>query len=350
MRVLIESTWWSSGPPSGRLLVRELIAAWDETFPADELHVLIAADAVDDFRAEWGDRVTAHGSRAPVQAAAATWSAARVAKRIGADAVVTQNFGCRSKRSVVWVQDVLFMTNPEWFTAKERAYCRLMLPSWRLSTRVLASSDTEAHRIAQFAGHWKPPVPVGLAVAHALLEAEPVEPAGLDAVEGFYLSVGRLNTRKNLRSTLEAAALSSSVTPATPLLVVGAADGRAEELSARANAAIDEGRIRYLGHVSDAELVWLYRGARALLFMSLGEGYGLPPVEAMSFGCPVIASDIPVFRETVGGYATLVPPLDVTAIGAAIDRAGERDPAAPGRTIPGWDEVARRMRAVLVPA
>jgi glycosyltransferase involved in cell wall biosynthesis len=72
------------------------------------------------------------------------------------------------------------------------------------------------------------------------------------------------------------------------------------------------------GRVSDDELVELYRGAVCLLFPSLWEGYGLPPLEAMATGCPVIATERPTVPEVVGDAGVLVDPTDVEAIAEAL--------------------------------
>ena len=94
--------------------------------------------------------------------------------------------------------------------------------------------------------------------------------------------------------------------------------------------------LRQLGRVGDEELWCLYSGAALLAFPSLHEGFGLPVVEAMALGVPVVASDIPAVREVAGGAALLVPPGDPDAWSEAIaglldDDAGRRRMAEAGR-------------------
>jgi glycosyltransferase involved in cell wall biosynthesis len=165
------------------------------------------------------------------------------------------------------------------------------------------------------------------------------------------LVVGWLNMRKNLDTVLHAALRAEVVTPRAPVVVVGEPDGRGADLSAEVEAGVRSGAIRFLGYVSDEQLAWLYAGARAFVFVSLDEGFGIPMLEALHFGAPVVASDIPVFREILGDRATFVPPLDVGAVAAAIDRLGHAprptpiDPADLGYA---WDlSVARLREAVL---
>jgi len=78
--------------------------------------------------------------------------------------------------------------------------------------------------------------------------------------------------------------------------------------------------IRYLGRVSDEELVRLYNQAVCFIFPSLYEGFGLPPIEAMSCGCPVLVSDIPVLHEVCGDAATYFDPYNPFAIRKTIQQ------------------------------
>jgi len=130
------------------------------------------------------------------------------------------------------------------------------------------------------------------------------------AAEGEYvLAVGTLEPRKNLGRVVEAAARAGA-----ELRVVGA----------RGWGGVDT--AGWLGEVSDEELAALYRGARALVFPSLYEGFGIPVLEAMASGTPVVTSAGGATEEIAGGAAVLVDPLDIDAIATGIDEAaGRRD-------------------------
>jgi glycosyltransferase involved in cell wall biosynthesis len=78
--------------------------------------------------------------------------------------------------------------------------------------------------------------------------------------------------------------------------------------------------VRFTGHVDDRELAALYKLADAFAFPSRFEGFGLPPLEAMAYGCPVIASRASAIPEVVGDAALLVPPTDVSAWVAGLRR------------------------------
>ena len=136
-------------------------------------------------------------------------------------------------------------------------------------------------------------------------------PAGL-ARQGYFLFHGMAEPRKNL-PRLAAAWRASGV--ATPLVIAGPGGGE----------AIDVPRVIRLPYLPREDLTALIAGARALLFPSLAEGFGLPVAEAMALGTPVLTSAGGALEETAGGAALLVDPEDGAAIGSAIARLDGED-------------------------
>jgi glycosyltransferase involved in cell wall biosynthesis len=127
-------------------------------------------------------------------------------------------------------------------------------------------------------------------------------------VEGDYvLAVGTLEPRKNLEAAVAAAALAG-----VELRVAGAAGWG------------DVPAEGWVGEPSDGELAALMRGARCLLYPSLYEGFGLPVLEAMACGTPVVTSRGGATEEIAGGAAVLVDPRDPESIAAGIDEADRR--------------------------
>ena len=137
--------------------------------------------------------------------------------------------------------------------------------------------------------------------------------------DGFLLTVGTLQPRKNLRRLLAAYEAARHELPEPwPLVVVGAA-GWGDAIPA---SEVPHG-VLLAGEVRGAELAGLYRKARCLAFVPLVEGFGLPPLEAMRECTPVVASPVPSVAGT--GAVLEVDPLDVPAIAAALVRASSDD-------------------------
>ena len=142
-----------------------------------------------------------------------------------------------------------------------------------------------------------------------------VEPARLD--KPYVLAAGTLEPRKNLVRLIEAwAALPEQVRSRHVLALVGPTGWDVDATLAAARAHSDE--VRLLGYVDDDELVALYAGAAAFAYPSLYEGFGLPVLEAMAAGAPVVTSTASSLPEVAGDAALLVDPYDVRALRDAL--------------------------------
>ncbi|HTF87336.1 MAG TPA: glycosyltransferase family 1 protein [Planctomycetota bacterium] len=169
----------------------------------------------------------------------------------------------------------------------------------------------------------------------------------------FLLSVSRVDARKNHLRMLEA--FEQLVAEGMPerWIVVGPRGHGAEAFEAALKRSKARERVEWRQSVSDSELALLYAEAQAFVFASLSEGFGLPPLEAMVHGLPVVASNTTCLPEVCGDAALLVDPLDVDAIAAAL-RSLLREPelasdlAARGRKRAArftWRECARKTLA-----
>lgn len=141
----------------------------------------------------------------------------------------------------------------------------------------------------------------------------------------FLLAVGTIEPRKNIPNLV--AAFNKIASPGLQLVIAGGQGW----LSGSSMEAIDKSPVRQqivlTGYLQDEELRDLYSSCEALLYLSLYEGFGLPPIEAMACGAPVVASSIPALVESTGGAALLVDPSDVNAISETVLSVLESDSA-----------------------
>jgi glycosyltransferase involved in cell wall biosynthesis len=236
--------------------------------------------------------------------------------------------------AVVYVHDVVFHSHPHEVPWQQRLYMGNLVPAaLRRCAAVLVPSEATRRDVLDCFP--VPGLPDRLHVvpqASFLTGLAPGElPEGLEP--GFILAVGTIDPRKNYPRLLRAHRLLRERGPVPPLVVVGRvgwAYGKAlEELRS-------DPEVRLLGHVDDATLLALYRGAGVLAFPSLHEGFGLPLLEAMQEGLPAVISGVSSLPELAGGAAIEVDPLDVEAIAGGLarvlgDRALSRELADRGR-------------------
>lgn len=219
-------------------------------------------------------------------------------------------------REVVTLHDLALLRHPHRFRAWQRRSGLARLRRVRHADHVIAVSRFTADEAMSLLGLPAAKITV---VHHGVTLAEREEmPAGLP--HDFFLFVGSLEPGKNLallRQIWIEARQRGKALP--PLVIVGA---RWAGVKTEGNAPAD---WHYLGHQSDEVLLALYQRARALLFPSVYEGFGLPVLEAMKAGCPVICGRVASLCE-VGGDAVRYTELQVPEFSAAIDELLADDP------------------------
>ena len=224
---------------------------------------------------------------------------------------------------VVTVHDLGFLHVPEAFARLERlALCALVPRSVGRARRVI--TDSEFSRRDLTARYGLAPgrvATIGLAAAprfRPLPDGEVREALARHGLEpGFLFSLGRLNRRKNLSRLLLAYGALRARGPVPPLVIGGKPDYGVEEVLRGARLSADPG-VRFVGLVPDADLPAFYAGALGFVYPSLFEGFGLPVLEAMACGTPVIASDRSALPELVGDAGLLVDPESVEALAGAL--------------------------------
>ena len=214
---------------------------------------------------------------------------------------------------VVTVHDVAAVRHPELHPSRHVEQQRMQLELLERASVIVAVSQTTADDLAHLGV-----APQRLVVAR--LGATPLpEPSAsrVGPAAGYLLTVGETSPRKGYPVLLEALARARA---RIDLVIVGPAAGDEERVRSTTAQLGLSGRVHRLGAVTDAELAALYRDAVALCFPSVAEGFGLPVLEAMAAGLPVVASDIPAARELTGDAALLNPGDDPGHWTEAIER------------------------------
>ena len=225
--------------------------------------------------------------------------------------------------SVATVHDLDAVVHPDLHPPREVSVQRVQLESLRRADVILADSGATARALAG-AGVGEERVMVVPLGRTALPDAAAATVAGADR---YVLCVGRIERRKGQDVLVRA--MADSRLASTALVLVGPDGLGADEVRAEVVRLGLAGRVRFEGPVEDDRLAGLYAGASVFSLASRGEGFGLPVLEAMAVGLPVVATKIDALTELTADAALLVPVDDAAALAdalvAALDDGAVRD-------------------------
>jgi glycosyltransferase involved in cell wall biosynthesis len=238
------------------------------------------------------------------------------------------------RRNVVVIHDAAALREPSWYSRLYVAWQRTVLPAIaRRAVRVVTVSEFSRRELSELLGVDAAVVPGGV--------DERFVAGAKRADRPYVLTVASQTARKNLGALDETARRLR----ARGVELLAAGGGRPQF------RAEDSSAVRSLGHVPDEELPGLYAGALAFVLPSLYEGFGLPCLEAMASGTPVVASNRGALPETCGDAALLVDPTDPGAIADAVEAAiGDQALRERGRRRAAeftWNRTVRELTAVL---
>jgi glycosyltransferase involved in cell wall biosynthesis len=235
---------------------------------------------------------------------------------------------------VVTVHDLAVFRHPEAFNRWTRTYSPRLVPRvLGAARRIIAVSDFTRRELVEL-----------LRVPDEKIRVVPngvddeFKPDGARADGDYVLTVGTLEPRKNLQRLVEATRRSD-----VELRVVGAPGW--------GNVEVGGNGVRWVGEVDDIELARLYRGAACVAYPSLYEGFGIPVLEAMACGAPVVTSRGTAMEEVADGAAVLVDARDPAEIAAGIERASAERESLVARGLERarafrWDAIADATVAV----
>jgi glycosyltransferase involved in cell wall biosynthesis len=331
------------------IYLEQLLAELARLHPEDEYRVLVPDVARSGAVPENVEVVGAGGSGRALHAAAALAGRPRLDRLLRKPDVIWAPAPAplavsRETPFVLTVHDLSFVHRPRDYDLYERAWHAVARPRQpaRRAQRVLTDSDAVR---AELLEEWELPPERVRTVRPGPGRAPLTDPASAGGAPANVLAVGGLEPRKQ------------------PWLLVDA-HRRAVERGLRAGLAfVGDGPLRaeleasgatVLGRLRDSDLDAAYAEALCLACVSREEGFGFTPLEALAAGVPPVVSDLPVFRETLGDAALVVPPDDAEALAQALLRL-EREPelreslVAAGRRrieLLSWERAARETRAV----
>ncbi|HEY8926825.1 MAG TPA: glycosyltransferase family 1 protein [Polyangia bacterium] len=340
-------------------LVDALIAT---AAPGDDVFLIGNRPLGADVMAKWAGRVRIGG--APIRYVWMQRDAARLLAEGGADFAVFPNYLAPIAAPCPYlnvIHDLALIRTPSYFNVRKRLLVRALLP---VVTRAAAGVGTvsEASRRDVVSMLGVAPERIVMLPGAPHPSCRPSDPAEIARVRARYrlqrpyvLSVGTLEPRKNLPLLLQAfdrlLARTGTRSADLDLVTVGGRGWRDRELLAELRRRLPGGRVHAVGYVPEADLVALYGGAEVLAYPSHFEGFGLPSLEAMACGTPVVASDVSALREVSGGAAILVPVGDAEALAAQIAALVEDPRARAAASARGlaraadfrWERTAERL-------
>lgn len=260
-------------------------------------------------------------------------------------------------RAIYLIHDLIPLTHPQYCRAGEDAkHGRRMIHALDSASGIIANSRDTLSEIERFAASHSRQMPPAV-VAWLSGQAPPANVLPIRLERPYFVTVGTIEARKNHLMLLRAwEGLVRDMGEQAPILVIVGARGweAAETMEILDEPGLLRGFVHEVSGCDDAGLAAWVAGARALLMPSFVEGFGLPVIEALQLGTPVIASDLPVYREIVGDTPTYLDAADTDAWAKTIRQFASDGPdrrrqlaAIEGYRAPSWDHHFRIVEAWL---
>jgi glycosyltransferase involved in cell wall biosynthesis len=285
------------------------------------------------------------------------WELPRLQRRLQLDLLHTQYIIPLPSlsKTVVTIHDVLFESHPQYFEPVFRLRSRILMRLAAMQAEhIFTVSEFSRTEICRRYGVEA----TGITVTTNAADVKRFYPGpdGADLIEkrgltsgGYFLTVGRLEPRKNHVTLFKAYAGLGRDAP--PLVVVGQKDFGFEAMFEVLKDSPLRDKVVFLENVGDRELPALYRHCMAFAYPSLAEGFGMPPLEAMASGVPVIVANNTALTEVVGDAGELVSSTDAEGLRQAMERFMDSPDLRAAYAQKGlkqaqqfsWDEAARRV-------
>lgn len=335
MRVAVNGWFWNRPETGSGQYVRRLVQALESVAPQLSIKVLLPSRMpVGSPQGDGAADFVAHPIRhtSPHKLWWEQILVPHLAKRVSADLLHAPYWappGAAPIPVVVTVHDIIPLLLPAYRGGPlVRLYTALVAATTSRARVVLTDSEASRQDILEHMRVMPEQIrTVYLALGEDLTPEPKPEDAAIRArfelPPAYVLYFGGFDARKNLAAVLKAFAIARQAMPDTVLVLAGRLPDTDTDFTPHprqlANAlALPESAVRYLGFVPEADKAAIYRGARVFLFPSLYEGFGYPPLEAISCGVPVVGSDTSSLPEVVGDGGILLAPHDVEGMAGAL--------------------------------
>jgi glycosyltransferase involved in cell wall biosynthesis len=329
MKIGIDAKWYFSGPISGRVIIENVLKELFLLRNDIEWHVFLDSKNKNDRFPLSGENVIAHYGWAGLNFISNVFLLPKQARHLKLDAVFFQTFsaGGNSFKSIAFIHDVLFKDYPEFFTWKEMLYFKPLRWTIRKADRIITTTDYVKKELQKF-GYTKKDQSIDLAPLGVTEKFKPAELHREDFLkkikarhglpENYLLVVGRLNARKNLEAVIRSLPLLTD--KKICLVIVGEENWKTPNLRELLHNEELKSRIKFTGFATDEELSAIYAMAKIFCFPSFAEGFGLPPLEAMASGVPVVVSNTTSMPEVCSDAALYFDPNNPQQIADQINR------------------------------
>ncbi len=328
MNIGIEAKWYFEGPPSGKRVIRGLVDAILKIDTKNHYFIFLnEKQQAESFLYSGQKNVTVIYVWAGNNALSNIFLLPFYSRKYKIDVMLYQTFSSPFDRAktIAYIHDVLFLSNPEYYTLYEKIYFLPLRFLTRKATAIITVSEEEKRRLIKFR-YSDSAAKITVAyhgVDSTFSPRETYAAANIQLTkqkynlpDRFLLFVGRLNLRKNVDNLLKAIPLVTDKT--IPLVIVGADEWKKSNHLSIIELLRIENRIHFTGPIYH-ELGIVYSLATVFCFPSYAESFGLPPLEAMASGVPIVVSNTTSLPEICGPAGSYVDPNDPQQIATAID-------------------------------
>lgn len=245
---------------------------------------------------------------------------------------------------IVTIHDLAFMVNPKWFSKKFAFAYKFLIPKVaKKAKHIITVSNSSKSEISELLS--LPFNKISVVYNGITFINEDIQHAAPLLNDKYFLTVSSIDPRKNLQNLIDA--FQKWNTSNTKLLVIG---GKNASFAYKDVYGVNN-NVKYLGYVSDKELINYYKNALCFVYPSLYEGFGLPPLEALALGTNVIVSDIPSVREVCKDFALkYFDPTSTDSIVNALEYAFKNEKSVAHIDLEefSWSKSADKLKDILI--